>query len=453
MHDWESWRRRPDPYLEDCLYGVFYLFLHRLHPEADLVDSAVARLDAVPGVLDHGRANLDAALANPLLVERALGQCRAGVLYARTLVPAEASDGPARERLARAGEHAAAALEEFGRFLEDLARRASGTFAIGEERYSALLAGREGLAFGAPELHERGQGAYADISTEMSRLAAELTGSGDFRHVVDELNLDHPESPDEMLGLYREWTERARQFLADRGLVSFPEGEHCVVEPSPHFQRPVLAVASYSRPPAFTTSRVGHFFVPYPPEGSSPEDVQRRLVTNARHAIPVIAAHEAYPGHHWHLSTVAGNPRPARKVLGTSYFSEGWGLYSENLMREQGFYSDARQELCQLDMRLFRAARIIVDTALHLGDMEPDQAVSFLEEKAGLSEPVARAEVMRYCAWPTQASSYLTGCLEIERIRERYLAEGRGDLRSFHDTVAFSGALPLELAERVALGS
>ena len=75
-----------------------------------------------------------------------------------------------------------------------------------------------------------------------------------------------------------------------------------------------------------------------------------------------------------------------------------------------------------------------------------------MQTNAGLPEPVARAEVSRYCAWPTQAPSYLTGSLEIERIRAEYLAEGRGDLHAFHDALAATGCLPLALAEQ-ALGS
>lgn len=452
MHDWEGWRRSPDAYLGACLYGVFVLFLHRLLPEADLVDAAVARLEAVPDVLDCGRRNLDPDLATPLLVRRALAQCQAAMTYARELVPAEVGEGAGRERLAKAGEVAAGAFESFAAFLDELAGRSAGSFAVGEERYSRLLVEREGLSYGAADLRERGRSAYEDLAADMARRAHDLAGTDDFRAVVADLNGDHPATPREMEELYRDWTARARAFLAEHDLVSFAPGEDCRVEPSPHFQRPMIAVASYSRPPAFTESRVGHFFVPYPPEGASDEEVQQRLSTNARHTIPSVSVHEAYPGHHWHLSMAAGNPRPARKVFGTSYFAEGWALYTEQMMREEGFFTDPRQELCQLDMRLFRAARIVVDTSLHVGDMGSEEATEFMQDKAGLAEPVARAEVARYCAWPTQAASYLTGSLEIERIRERYLAAGTGDLRTFHDTIAASGNLPLALAERAALG-
>ena len=91
-------------------------------------------------------------------------------------------------------------------------------------------------------------------------------------------------------------------------------------------------------------------------------------------------------------------------------------------MRERGFFEDPIHELHHLNATLFRAARIIVDTSLHLGEMTFDEAVAFMMDKAAMPEPVARAEVGRYCWWPTQASSYLTGCLEILAIRDRYLA-------------------------------
>jgi uncharacterized protein (DUF885 family) len=255
-----------------------------------------------------------------------------------------------------------------------------------------------------------------------------------------------------MRDAYADWTARARAFCRERQLVTLPDGEECLVEPSPPFQRPVLAVASYQTPPVFRGGRTGHFFVPYPPEGTSPDEVQKRLATNSFSSIPTIAVHEAYPGHHWHLTWAMLQPRPLRKVIGSTYFVEGWGLYSEELMTEQGFYDDPRHELCQVDARLFRAARIVVDTSLHLGEMTVEEAVTFMSTKASLSEPTARAEVARYCSLPTQAASYLTGALEIRRIRDRWLAEGRGTLHEFHDAIAASGRLPLNLAERAVLG-
>ncbi|MEY2478073.1 MAG: hypothetical protein QOG87_3388 [Actinomycetota bacterium] len=451
MRDWEAWRRDPSVYLGPCLSGVFVLFLHRLHPEPELARSAATRLRGVPQVLGDARANLDAARANRLIVERAVGQCRAAVGYARSMVPTEVHDPALRADLAAAGEIAAAAFETFLPFLEELAAAAAGPYAIGEERYSGLLRHKELLGYGAVEMRERGRAAWAALDIEMAELAEQVDGSRDWRAVMERVNTEHPRTPEEMRAQYEDWTERARQFLVDRKLVTLPEGERCLVEPSPPFQRPVLAVASYNAPPAFKPSLVGHFFVPYPPEGTSQDEVQQRLADNSTQGVPTTAVHEAYPGHHWHLTWMQQNPRPLRQAVRTPYFTEGWALYAERMMREQGFFTDPRQELCHLDARIFRAARIVVDTSLHIGDMTVDEAVDFMSTKATLTEPTARAEVGRYCAWPTQASSYLTGSLEIERIRERFFAEGRGDLRTFHDAIAGSGGLPIALAERAVL--
>ena len=153
-----------------------------------------------------------------------------------------------------------------------------------------------------------------------------------------------------------------------------------------------------------------------------------------------------------------------RKVYGTPYFNEGWALYAERVMRERGFFKDPLHELQHLSATIFRAARIIVDTSLHLGEMDVDEAIAFMRDKAALPEAVAVAEVGRYCWWPTQASSYLTGCLEILEIRRRYL-DARGFagvapadvpvevLRDFHDTIAAAGSLPLGLADRAVMAS
>jgi uncharacterized protein (DUF885 family) len=137
--------------------------------------------------------------------------------------------------------------------------------------------------------------------------------------------------------------------------------------------------------------------------------------------------------------------RPVRSVFDSSYFIEGWALYVEKMMREQGFFTDPVHELGQVEARLFRAARMIVDTSLHLGEMSVDEATEFMTTHTAMPPETARAEVTRYCSWPTQAPSYLTGALEIERMAN----EWGGGLKDFHDRLAGSGGLPLGIAERL----
>jgi len=452
LHPREMWRRQPATYLGPGLQGIFTLFLHRLRPERDLADAARARLEQIPASLEHGMANLDPALAPPIYVERAIGQAKAAARYARDLVPAEVQDPHARERLSAAGATAAAAFDRFASFLQDLRGKAGGSYAVGEETYTALLREKELLRYDARELRERGREQYDLLDAELRRLSKVIAGHEDWVSLLHELNQIHAADPEGMRREYEEWTERAREFLRRTGLVTLPAGERCTVEPSPHFQRPILAVASYNGPPAFSDSMTGHFFVPFPPDGTPDEEVQKRLEGNCTHGIPTTAVHEAYPGHHWHRSMSKAHPSHVRRVFSTPYFHEGWALYAERAMREQGFFEDPRHELYHVEATIFRAARIVVDTSLHLGEMTFDEGVKFMMDKANLTAPNSRAEVGRYCSWPTQASSYLTGMLEILDIRTRYLArKGRSDvaaLREFHDAIASSGGLPTALAER-----
>jgi uncharacterized protein (DUF885 family) len=455
MADWQMWRRQPDLYLGPGLGGVFALFLHRLRPEPELARAAVARLRAVPRQVADGMRNLAPELAPRVYVERALGQTRAGARYVRDLAPRDVADPRHRAAVAEAGAVAAEAYEDFAAFLDELTPRAAGEWAVGEARYTALLRERELLPLDAPALHARGRAEYERLDATLRRGARDLAGHEDWRAVLREVNAAHPETPEAMLAAYADWTERARRFLVERGLVTLPVGEACRVAPSPVFQRPVLAVASYHGPPRFSASMTGHFFVPFPPDGATAEDVRRRLEDNSHAAIPTTAVHEAYPGHHWHLAMLKANPSPVRRTFTTPYFNEGWALYAEQLMREHGFFADPRQLLCHHESMIFRAARVVVDTSLHAGAMRLDEAVRFMMERTSLTGPTARAEVARYCSWPTQAASYLTGCLEIVRLRERYLAAHGADaraLRRFHDGLAASGGLPPALAARALLG-
>ena len=188
----------------------------------------MARLNQVDRVVGEAKANLDFDLASSVFIERGLGQTRAAIRYVRELVPAEIGDEALRAKVAEAGERAALALEGFLAFLDDGSARARGSYAIGEARYSALLQDKELLGYGADALREKGRAAYEELDAEMTQLAG-----GDWRAEMDRLNGDHPKTPEEMLAAYADWTEKARVFLRENGLVTLPDGERCEVEPSP----------------------------------------------------------------------------------------------------------------------------------------------------------------------------------------------------------------------------
>jgi uncharacterized protein (DUF885 family) len=228
LDDWLMWRRQPETYLGPGLGGIYTLFLHRLKPEAELVNSAIARLRAIRGVLEDGRHNLKAELTPRLYVDRAIRQARSGARYVSEILPNEVDDDALRSELADWGGIAAGAMEVYADFLEStLLPKANGAYAIGAERYTRLLREKELLTDDVSSLRERGRREYDRLAENLRHSAQTIDGTDDWSGVLERLNLDHPTTPEAMLQTYTEWTARARQFLVDHKLVTLPEGETC----------------------------------------------------------------------------------------------------------------------------------------------------------------------------------------------------------------------------------
>lgn len=197
-------------YLFPVFAGLLLPFLHRLHPESELVDAAVSRLAELPGVLASCRANLDPGLSAPLLVRRALGQTAAGPAFFRDSLPAEVSDPELRARLVDAAGPAVQAFEETASFLTDFAERATGDWRMGETPYSALLHQQELLGYGAAELHRRGVAAWDELDAQMRELAPRVPGgSTDWRATMETLQNNHPPT---LQAMRAEWPGGLRGF-------------------------------------------------------------------------------------------------------------------------------------------------------------------------------------------------------------------------------------------------
>jgi len=441
--DFAAWRRYPTTYLEN---GVFELFVHGTRDEASATAAAVERVRQVPAALAAGRENLDPALVDAELVRQwAIPNTLAQAAFMREGLDVFVEKPAHREALRKAGAEAGEAYEEFGAYLGELAGRATGSFVFGQANYDAVLRLGEGFAFDVHTLREMGREQVASLDAQMVPLAEEIGGTSDWRAVVSGLRDDHPGSMQDLLRCYRDETARARAFVRESGLLSIPEGEECAVEPAPLFLRAAAPVASYFPPPSFGPRAHGTFNVPFTPDDATPEEQEARLRSNSYFEIPGVTAHEAYPGHHLHFAAAQG-ASALRQVLQSTYMVEGWGLYVENMVGEHGYYLTPEAKLAQLNMRLFRAGRIVVDTSLHLGEMSLDEATTFMAERCGFPKPTAFREVLRYCSYPTQASSYLTGALEIERMARAWTDAGKGPLPAFHDALISSGKLPLGVA-------
>lgn len=212
-----------------------------------------------------------------------------------------------------------------------------------------------------------------------------------------------------------------------------------VVERVPQFREASAAVASYQQP-AMDGSRPGKFFVNL-----------RDVADHARFRMRTVAYHEAIPGHHFQLATqqqLEGGPF-FRKVIPFTAYTEGWGLYAEQLAAESGLQDDPIDRVGYLVDELWRAVRLVVDTGIHSKRWTRADAIAYMR-RTGKPEKDIVAEVERYVVLPGQATSYKVGQLKILDLRER--ARGRlgdsFDIRGFHDVVLWQGAVPLAILER-----
>jgi uncharacterized protein (DUF885 family) len=185
-------------------------------------------------------------------------------------------------------------------------------------------------------------------------------------------------------------------------------------------------------------------------DGSVPGRFWINLRDPARHtrySLPTLTYHEAIPGHVWQGEYV--QRLPLLRILvggGFSAFGEGWGLYAEQLAGELGVYEgDQAGQLGYLDSMAFRAARMVVDTGIHVRRWTRDRAREWFAEATGDTVEGVTSEIDRYCVWPGQACGYKVGHTEINRLRDRAKAAmgARFDVRAFNDLVIGGGSRPL----------
>ncbi len=441
------WRRNPAAYVETIVYGLFLLVERRFAPPQERAGLLARRLECVPALLEQARANVDEPPAVFTSVARQVAA--GGIQFLEETVPAfirsAAAGGSGVEGpLAAAVER----LREHESYLEDLAARSTGEFAVGESVFDFKLKNDHFLDVDGSVLLQIGEEAMADSEERLTALAAELAPGEPWPKVISRLKEDHPDSGS-VVETYRGEMRRAREFVERTGIVPLPEDEELAVMETPVFDRATIPYAAYLPPAPFEEEQRGLFYVTPVDEGAPPERRKEQLRGHCLHAIPVTALHEGYPGHHLQMVTSNRVGSRVRKLVSNTVFVEGWALYCEELMREQGYYSDKRTLLIQLKDLLWRSARVVIDVKLHRGDLGFDEAVDFLIERAHLERVNAQVEVARYAMTPTQPMSYLMGKRAIMALRSAHCPGGvsGAELREFHRRLLAVGSVPPAVAE------
>jgi uncharacterized protein (DUF885 family) len=453
-----------DPQIYAAPMSAIFLMMARDYaPAAERATNALARIEKLPQSLAVARGNLtpkggvtDAALAPPKVwteVAMEMAASAAG-FFDEQRAPLVAALPSEKGRVEQAIAGAKRAYAEYGQFLErSVLPRSVGSFAAGKAYFELLLARGYFLDEGADELLALGERILARTDAEMVAVARQIEPKAKgWPEIAARVKQRHP-TAGELLASYRREVKRARDFLVQKDAVEFPPGDECDVVDTPAFLR-ATTTAAYDQPPPFDeTTTKGLFFVT-PIDRALPKAKQEEMLREndfADQANTVV--HEAYPGHHVQLSFARRHPSIARKMGDIAIFSEGWGLYSEELMAELGYYTP-EERLMQLEWTLVRAARVVIDVGLHTRGMTFDDAVRLLTDRVHLERHLALSEVKRYTSTPTQPLSYLVGREAIFKLRERYkLREGATyTLRAFHTELLSHGTIPPGLIAREMFG-
>ncbi|MGZ6339791.1 MAG: DUF885 domain-containing protein, partial [Candidatus Limnocylindrales bacterium] len=440
------WERRSTA-MDTVGDSMFLLFARDFAPLADRLASIAARMEAVPTFLTQSRDR--AAVPQVRIWQRLEIESAEQIpgLFAETVAAGRDVLAQAEQRrLEAAAARATTVVGEYVAWLRTTLEHGTDDWALGREAYDELIARRAFEGLDADAVLEIGREQLVANKAARGAVAREIDPTVDEPTVVDRVKRDHPATFEEALDGYRDAMLRARQHILDRGIATIPAGERISVIATPAFLRNVLPFAAYMEAPKFDRDPSG-IYVVTPSVGDDPTAMREHNWSS----ISNTSVHEAYPGHHLQLTVASAHPSLVRLTTDAPEFVEGWGMYSEQMMREQGFDDGPAFRLALHTDAIWRACRIILDVRMHRGELTVDEATRFLVEQTSFEGSHARAEVDRYTYTPTYQLSYLLGKVLLLQLRadEQRRLGSAFSLKDFHDTLLRNGSLPISFHRRL----
>ena len=291
------------------------------------------------------------------------------------------------------------------------------------------------------EIHELGLREVKRIRGQMDEIIRESGFKGNFSEFTEFLRSDsqfYVNTAEELLMRYRDIAKRADPELAKLfgTLPRLPYGVIAIPDYAAKSQTTAYYWGGSSK-----DGRPGYFYAN-----------TYALDTRPTWEMEALTLHEAMPGHHLQISLAQELPESHPLLQNLSYtgFIEGWGLYSESLGEEMGFYQDPYSKFGQLTYEMWRAVRLVVDTGMHLYGWDRQKAIDFFANNTAKTIHDIEVEIDRYIAWPAQALAYKLGELKLKELRARSSAalKENFDIREFHDQVHAKGAVPLDVLEQ-----
>jgi uncharacterized protein (DUF885 family) len=312
----------------------------------------------------------------------------------------------------------------------------------GKKYYEYLVHHYTTLNVTPQEVHQTGLREVDRIHKEMKEVIEKTGFKGDYAAFLKFLRTDprfYAKTPEELLkdASYIAKRMDGKLPLLFKTLPRLPYG----VEPVPASIAPKYTSGRYNGP-TYGSTEPGYYWVN-----------TYALESRPLYALEALTLHEAVPGHH--LQTALASELQSipefRRFMYVNAFGEGWGLYSEWLGQEAGFYTDPYSDFGRLTYEMWRACRLVVDTGLHSIGWTREQAMDYMGSHTALSLHEVETETDRYISWPGQALAYKTGEMKIRELRRKAESElgDKFNVREFHDAVLLNGSVTMPILERL----
>ena len=454
-----SFEENPRTYNDYLSDSVYLLLAQSTLPRETNIANALRRMEQVPAVVAAARQNLRHP-PRPLL-ETALKQNRGAIAFYEGGLLDFVGDSPRREEVKAAGARVASVLRDYQIFLEtELLPTATDRWRLGRSRFARKLEMVLDAGLTARQVLAEAEAEYTRVVNEMEVVARQLWSRyfpGEplppeddagraliIRRVLEAVGHEHGEGKD-LVADARATVEHLKAFIRKADILRLPDPDRCEVIEMPEFQRGNSVAYLNSAPPL--EPQAPSFYAVSPP-GSDwpPERVRSLLEEYNRHMLQILTLHEAFPGHYVQLEYSNRARSMIRRVLQSGTFIEGWAVYTEKMMLDQGYGDgDLALRLTQLKFYLRAVVNALLDYRMHCLAMTDDEAMQLLVDGAFQSEEEARLKIIRAKQTSCQLSTYFVGRMAMQRLRtavQRELGD-RFQLGRYHEAVLSHGSVPV----------
>lgn len=439
--------------------SVYLLLAQSTQPKATNLRSCVARMRQFPKIVAAAKENL----RHPprVILETAIRQTRGALAFYEHGIYELAGENPQLSELRPAADRVLPLLKDHLKLLEALLPKATGEWRLGKDKFSRKLDLELNANLSADEVLKEAEAEFARVERDMYVIARQLWSSTHrgkplppddakgrtetIRLVLDRLNQEHGK-PEDLVRDARATVDRIKSFITENDILRLPAPDQCKVIEMPEFHRG-NSVAYLNPAPPLDRKASSYYAVSPPPSGWDARRVESLLQEYNRRMLQILTIHEAYPGHYVQLEYSNRHPSLIRRVLYSGVFAEGWAVYTEQMMLDQGYGNgDAALRLNQLKWYLRSVVNAILDHKMHCTNMSDGEALAFLTQRAFQSEGEAVAKIVRAKQSSCQLSTYFVGRMAFYRLRQRIQRE-MGDkfqLGRYHEAVLDHGTLPVK---------